>query len=104
MSQYYQATNRAATSCNFGGNATVNPNAPSSASGAAGAVSSCIANPGAVFTPTAGATGGGGGSPTGKPTSTGKSGAVSLSLDTNAFFGLGVATIFSLIGAVWTLV
>lgn len=102
MSQYYEATNKNAASCNFAGNATVNPNAPSSASAANAAASSCIANPGAVFTPSAAPTSGGGS--TGKPTTTGKSGAVSLSFETNALVGLGLTALVSVFGAVFTLV
>ncbi|KAF8209875.1 glycoside hydrolase family 72 protein [Mycena galopus ATCC 62051] len=52
FSQYYELTGRLATSCDFQGNATVNPVASAIATPTA-AVSSCITSPSAVFTPAA---------------------------------------------------
>ena len=60
MSEFYEITNRASTSCDFGGNATVNANAPSSVQNANAAASSCLSNPSAVFTPSAPASTSGG--------------------------------------------
>lgn len=68
MTQFYEATNRNPASCDFAGNATVNTNAPSSVDAENSAVSSCLANSAATFTPTAPSTSGGssgGGSSTG---------------------------------------
>lgn len=48
MSEYYEASNRAAQACSFGGNGTVNPLATSSTSAAA-AAKSCNSNPDATF-------------------------------------------------------
>ena len=53
MSEYYELTKRAATSCDFNGNATVNANAPSNVQNANAAASSCLTNPSATFTPSA---------------------------------------------------
>ena len=63
MDQYYELTNRLATSCDFGGNATVFSNAPTGTAAIA-AESSCLANPSATFVPVAPTNGGssGGGS------------------------------------------
>jgi len=69
MTQYYEATNQNAQSCSFGGNATLNSQAPSSVSAANAAASSCLTNPGATFTPSAPAT-----TATPKPTSSGSGG------------------------------
>lgn len=51
MTSYYEATNRNSQSCNFGGNATVNTAAPSSASALNSAVSQCLSNTQTTFTP-----------------------------------------------------
>ncbi|OBZ79073.1 1,3-beta-glucanosyltransferase gel4 [Grifola frondosa] len=72
MSEYYEATGRLATSCDFSGNATVNSGAPSS--GATAAVTSCLANPSA----TAGSSG----------SSNNKNGAVGLLGNPQAWWGL----------------
>ena len=106
MSEYYEATNRAATSCDFSGNATVNPNAPSSVAAENAAASSCLSNPNAVFTPSAPASATGAGS-TGGSTGSGQSGsknaAASLFAESKALLGLGVAAVFSVVGSVLTL-
>lgn len=62
MTQYYELTNRNAQSCDFAGNATVNSHAPSSTNALNSAVSACLANADATFTPTQPANGGSGGS------------------------------------------
>ncbi|KAI0374477.1 hypothetical protein BV20DRAFT_1049270 [Pilatotrama ljubarskyi] len=111
MSEYYEITNRAATSCDFSGNATVNANAPSSVSGANAAASSCLTSPSATFTPTApsgssgsngsGSSGSSGSSGTG--TSNNHNGAVALfGGSPSALLGLGVAFVFSVLGSALT--
>lgn len=107
MSQFYELNNRDAQSCSFSGNGTVNPLAPSSAAAADAAASSCITNPGAVFTPSAPAStagsNGGSASGTGKPASGSTNGAGALFADGNAFMGMAIMTIVSMASAVWTL-
>jgi len=103
MSQYYEANGRNAQSCSFAGNGTVNSLAPSSVSVASAAASSCISNPGAVFTPSAAATTNGGS--TGKPTATGNTGnahAAFGSVDV-VLLSMSIMAVFSVIGGVWTL-
>ncbi|TFK93557.1 carbohydrate-binding module family 43 protein [Polyporus arcularius HHB13444] len=107
MSEFYELTNRVATSCDFSGNATVNQNAPSSVSGANAAASSCLSNPSAIFTPsapasTSGASGssGTGGSGGGNNNNNGAIGLLGGS--PQALLGLGVAFAFSLVGSVLT--
>ncbi|KAF8155936.1 glycoside hydrolase family 72 protein [Crassisporium funariophilum] len=103
MSQYYDANNRNVQACSFSGNGTVNPNAPSSAGAASAAASSCISNPGAIFTPTTPAT-------TKGPASTNKggsggntTGAASALANPSALIGMTVTALLSVMGAVWTL-
>ena len=98
MSLYYEANRRNAQACSFSGNGTVNPNAPSTASAANAAASSCISNPGAVFTPTPAPS-------TQGPTATGskKGAAVSLLEGPHALFGLAMTGVVSILGALWTL-
>lgn len=86
-------------SCSFAGNGTVNPNAPTTSSAASAAASSCISNPGAVFTPTPAP------STTKGSTSTGttKGAAVSLLEGPHALLGLAMAGVVSILGALWTL-
>ncbi|KAJ7826671.1 hypothetical protein B0H14DRAFT_3467498 [Mycena olivaceomarginata] len=55
FSQYYELTARAATSCDFAGNATFNPTLADIAA-PSDAVSSCLPSPTAVFIPSAVAT------------------------------------------------
>ena len=64
MTEFYEATNRNAQSCDFAGNATINKNAPSDTNALNDAVSACLANTAATFTPTTPASGGSGGSST----------------------------------------
>ena len=51
MTQFYEATDRNAASCDFAGNATINSNAPSNTNDENSAVSSCLSNAAATFTP-----------------------------------------------------
>ena len=60
MTSFYEATGRNAQSCDFGGNATVNRNAPSDTSGVNSAVSACLAASAPTFTPTTPSNNGGG--------------------------------------------
>ncbi|KAI0670201.1 Glucanosyltransferase-domain-containing protein [Trametes maxima] len=105
MSEYYELTNRAATSCDFGGNATVNSNAPSSVNGANAAASSCLSNPSATFTPTApsGGSGSSGSGSSGSGSSGNKNAAVALvGGSPSAILGLGAAFVFSVLGSALT--
>ncbi|KAF7319200.1 1,3-beta-glucanosyltransferase [Mycena chlorophos] len=52
FTQYYEATGRLSTSCDFAGNATLSTSS-SVASSVSDAVSSCLTSPSAVFTPSA---------------------------------------------------
>jgi len=101
MSLYYEATRKNVQSCSFAGNGTVNPNPPSGVSSAGAAASSCVSNPGAVFTPSPVASTGKAGS-TGTKTAS-KSGAVFLFEGPHALIGLVTTAIVSLIGGFWTL-
>lgn len=110
MSLYYELNNRNAQSCDFSGNATVNPLASKSSSAADLAATSCVASPSATFTPTdiaAAATGSSTSSSSSSSSSnTGSSknnGAVSMIGEQNVVIGVGVMTIVGLISAVWTL-
>lgn len=99
MSKYYEATNKNAQSCSFAGNGTVNPSSTSAADAAA---SSCISNPGAVFTPTAVSTTKGGA--TGKATTTGKTGNANAAFgNVDVLLGMVFMAVASVIGGVWTL-
>jgi hypothetical protein len=100
MSLYYEANKKDARACSFAGNGTVNSNAPSSASPAAAAASSCVAHPSAIFTPTPAP------STTGKSSSTGsstKGAAVSLLDGPHTLFGLTMTAVITLLGGLWTL-
>jgi hypothetical protein len=101
MSLYYEANQRNAQACSFSGNGTVNPNAPSSVSAANAAASSCISNPGAVFTPTPAPSTSGKSSTTatGRPT---KAAAISLLEGPHALFGLTMTAVVALLGGLWT--
>lgn len=83
MTSFYEATNRNAQSCSFNGNATINKNAPSDTNGVNAAVSACLANSAATFTPTtpsntpgSGSSGGGSGSNSGSGSSSSHNAAV----------------------------
>ena len=102
MSEFYEATNRLASSCDFDGNATINKNAPSSVQDANAAASSCLANPSAVFTPSAPAStsgASGSGSTGSSGTGSGTSGA-----PPQAVVGVVVALAFSVLGSALVLV
>ncbi|KAI0080009.1 hypothetical protein K474DRAFT_1658246 [Panus rudis PR-1116 ss-1] len=105
MTQFYEATNRNPNSCDFGGNATVNSQAPSSASAVNAAASSCLSNPSATFVPSAPASTGtrptsSGGSNSGSGGSGNNSGAVSdLLASKQVLMSVGLAGALSLIGA-----
>ncbi|KAF5375191.1 hypothetical protein D9758_000023 [Tetrapyrgos nigripes] len=91
MSEFYEITNRNPASCDFAGNGTVNPLAPSGVSAANAAASSCIANPSATFTPSSAPNSGNGGSSSGGSTSGGSSdqnNAVALIGDSRALGGM----------------
>lgn len=99
MSEYYDATNRNAQSCDFSGNATINSQAPSSVSAAAVATS-CVSNPSATFTPSAPATASGA---AGSGTSHGNaSGSAHMLNSPRALLGFGVAAIISIAGGLLT--
>ncbi|KAI0768590.1 Glucanosyltransferase-domain-containing protein [Trametes elegans] len=103
MSEYYELTNRAATSCDFGGNATVNSNAPSSVSGANAAASSCLTNPSATFTPSKpSSTGGGSSSTGGSGSGSGNNNAAAALGSPAALLGVAVALLFSVLGSALT--
>ncbi|OCH96693.1 hypothetical protein OBBRIDRAFT_743565 [Obba rivulosa] len=99
MSEYYEATNRQETSCSFGGNGTVNANAPSGLSASA-AASSCLSNPSATFTPSApsGASNAPSSGSSGKGSSTNANAAAGFSINSQAVLGLAVSCAFSLLG------
>ncbi|KAK7694316.1 hypothetical protein QCA50_001498 [Cerrena zonata] len=107
MTQFYEANNRNPQSCSFAGNATVNSQAPSSASAANSVASSCLANPSATFVPSAPAsTAGGSGS--GSSSTGGSNGnnnaAVSDLLGSRqAWVGVGAGALISVVGGLFTL-
>jgi len=105
FTEYYQANNRNPVSCSFAGNATVNTAAPSDVSSANAAATACFASGSAVFTPTAPASGAGGGSPTGSTASSSKksSGAVPLVGDARAVWGMGAMIVMTVASGIWTL-
>ncbi|KIJ45700.1 carbohydrate-binding module family 43 protein [Sphaerobolus stellatus SS14] len=81
FSAYYQATNKAATSCSFSGNATLVATPPADPAAAA---TSCLSNAQATFTPSVPTSSGSGSSGSGSgsnPSSTNKSSAAVLSID-----------------------
>jgi len=99
MSLYYEANRKNAQACSFSGNGTVNPNPPSSASAANAAASSCISNPGSVFTPSPAP------STTGKTQSSGtsKPSGAAASLFEGPLLGLTMTVVVALLGGLWTL-
>ncbi|KAH8120521.1 glycoside hydrolase family 72 protein [Phellopilus nigrolimitatus] len=108
MTEFYEATNRNAQSCDFAGNATINTNAPSNTGALNSAVSTCLANTDSTFTPTEPASGGStGGSGSGSSTKSSSSGALSHSafladLKTGAL-GTGLLLTVMLATGFWTL-
>ncbi|GBE78403.1 1,3-beta-glucanosyltransferase gel4 [Sparassis crispa] len=106
MSEFYEATNRNAQSCSFGGNATINSKAPSGVSASA-AASSCLSNPSATFTPSAPSTtpssSSGSGSGSGSSGSGSKSAGARLSSNHQVLLGIVLAGLCSIAGGVLTL-
>lgn len=103
MSQYYESQQRQASSCQFGGNGTINSRTSSSLT-ADSAASSCIANPGAVFTPSAAPTNNAPAtSGTSKSGNNNTSGALSIDYDSKALLSMGFMAIVSVFGGIWTL-
>jgi len=102
FTQYYQANNRNSQSCGFGGNATVNPSAPSDVSSANAAATACFASASSVFTPTAPASGSNG-SPNTASSSGKSSGAVPLVGDAKAVWGMAVMVVMTVASGVWIL-
>ncbi|PPQ67412.1 hypothetical protein CVT25_005991 [Psilocybe cyanescens] len=103
MSQYYESQQRQTSACQFGGNGTVNSKTSSSLT-ADSAASSCIANPGAVFTPSAAPTSKAPGpSGTTKTGDNNTSGALSVVGDSNALLGMSLMAFVSVLGGIWSL-
>lgn len=106
MTEFYEANNRNPQSCDFAGNATVNKNAPSSITNANAAVSSCLTNPSAIFTPSAPSTASGSsqtGSGSGSGSGSKNNGAVAgIFGSQQAMVGLVIATFVSVAGGVLT--
>jgi len=97
MTQYYFDNNNNAQACSFGGNGTVNSNAPSSTSASDAAASSCLASATSTSVPTLPAgnsTGSGGSSPD-------TSGAAAPG--TNAFVSVLMFVVIGVVSGVWTL-
>jgi len=92
MSLYYEANNRNAQQCSFGGNGTVNNKA--STASAAAVASSCLASATGTFVPSAPTS-----TPNG-PTSTSKSGATTIGLvgDSRALLGVLLMIVVSVAG------
>ncbi|KAF9270568.1 glycoside hydrolase family 72 protein [Marasmius fiardii PR-910] len=108
MSEHYEANNRNQQACSFGGNGTVNPLAPSSASAANSAASSCITNPSGTFVPSAPSNSVGGGASNGNnggnsSGNSGRNGAVALVGDKNVVVGMAAFVVMGAVSAVWTL-
>ncbi|KAG1749607.1 carbohydrate-binding module family 43 protein/Glycoside hydrolase family 72 protein [Suillus paluster] len=93
MSEYYIANGANVQSCSFGGNGTVNSKAPSSASGANSAASSCLASATSTSVPTLPA---GASSALGSSTTTSSSG--------GPLMGMGVLVAAGIASGLWTLV
>lgn len=98
FSAFYDATNRNPQSCDFSGNATIVPNAPSP-SAAQAAASSCLANLASTFTPTSPATTSGSNSQgSGGSGKTNTSGSVKT-----AIMGISLTLVALIGGGIWTL-
>jgi hypothetical protein len=102
MSEFYEANNRDPQACSFSGNGTVNPNAPSSASAANAAASSCLSNPTATFIPSA-PSGGGSSTSSGSKPSRSNGAATLLIGDSKSLLAWSLMVIVSVMGALWTL-
>jgi len=97
MSLYYELNNYNPQACSFAGNGTVNPNAPTNASAANAAASSCISNPSATFVPT--------GAGTSTPTASGSkhNAAMYAGVDGHALYGITAMVIVTLASIAWAL-
>ncbi|THH19069.1 hypothetical protein EUX98_g8845 [Antrodiella citrinella] len=103
MSEFYEATNRNVQSCSFGGNATINVNAPSSVANANAAATSCLSNPSATFTPTAPSAGAGGSSgSSGGSSGSGSGSKANGAVSDRALVGAGLITLLSVAAGVFT--
>lgn len=103
MSEFYELTNRNPASCNFAGNATVNPLAPSGVSAANSAASSCISNPSATFTPSSTGSSGGGSSGGSASGSGGNNSAVALIGDSRALGGMFAMVVIGVVSGICTM-
>ena len=113
INEYFVLSGQKVTSCDFSGNATFSPNAPTGTAALA-AESSCLANPDATFVPTAPTTasgsgaagaptsgsGSGGGSGSGTQNNAGSS---SVHVGREAVLGVVVAGVLSLAGGLFVL-
>jgi len=103
MTQFYEASDRNPQACSFAGNATVNPSAAGSVSGANAAATSCISDPNAVFTPTGAPPGGGGGAQQTGSNSPGNNNQNAASpINPQSILGIAVVSFMAVIGGVWT--
>jgi hypothetical protein len=102
MSSFYEANNRDPQACSFSGNGTINSNAPSSASAANAAASSCLPNPTATFIPSA-PSGGGSSTPPGSKPSRSNAAATLLIGDSKGLLAWSMMVIVSVTSALWTL-
>ena len=98
MSLYYELNNYNAQACSFAGNGTVNSNAPTNASAANAAASSCISNPSATFVPT-----GAGASTSSTASGSKHNAAMHAGIDGHALYGITAMVIVTLASIAWTL-
>lgn len=106
MSDYYIATGANAQSCSFGGNGTVNSKAPSSATAANNAASSCLASASGTSVPTLPA-----GAPSPSGSSSGSGGGSGSShnaasivfADARTLMGMGVLVAAGIASGLWTI-
>ncbi|KAF8344164.1 glycoside hydrolase family 72 protein [Cantharellus anzutake] len=109
LSSYYEAYNRTPQSCNFSGNATINPSAPPTRTDAVKAAQSCLtATPASTFTPSSVPLPQPPGASTSSSisTSTRKGGATNNRVGlagSEGIIGLGAFTLTSIIAGVWIL-
>ncbi|KAH7883971.1 carbohydrate-binding module family 43 protein/Glycoside hydrolase family 72 protein [Phlebopus sp. FC_14] len=102
MSEYYLASNNNPQSCSFGGNGTVNTNAPNSVNAANSAASSCMASATGTSVPTL---------PAGVPSSNGGSsgsgskpnGASTVLADARTMYGVVTLVVAGVVSGLWTL-
>ena len=113
MTQFYELTDRNAASCNFAGNASVNTGAPSSRTAVDSAVSQCLSNTAATFTPTApsndggsgsgGNTGGNGGTSSPRPSQSNNAAIGTMQLPVEGVFGATFMMIVATLAGAFTL-